>query len=949
MIVMREKMREYRKLIFLLCFFGVLKTAGAQENQPSPDQINPSDKKVDVLMGEQNSSTMLQSVSTVSGERLLHRPTFQMENFLDGTLPGLVTTISNGYSTSQSSLSLRGRSLLIVVDGIPRSDANIPASQIESVSVIKDGLGLSMMGMSSGNGILYIKTKRGEKSSMKIEFTGQVAVNQQTNRPNFLNSYDYSTLLNEALTNDGKAKMYSDADLMLYKTGASPYTHPDVDWYDQLTRENAPIQQYNLNIRGGGRTARYFIDLNVYDEQGFLKQDNSINTYDTRESFKKYSLRTNTDINLTENTIMKVNVFGQMFREITPGNAMMSSIYPAMHYTPNNAYPVTNPDGSISGNETYQNNLYAQTIYSGYYMYPKTDFNIDVTLEHKFTKALKGLYASGTYSYNSSYREQLNRTKAFDVYSYWKNPEDTSPDTEDNYTKLVTAGIQSNSTSYSRLNRLQYLELAAGYDFAIDEHSFRSKLAYSYNDYLLLSTALPLEKAAVSFRTEYDYDQRYLAEIGLSAMSLNQLKPGEQWGLFPSVGLGWNMDREDWFQSANIDRMKVRATYGVNGTDGTGSYYRSATGTLGEYYYKYLKYYSTTGSGIYTGGSPAAQSILTEANLPYLTKWEKINRFNLGVDVAAYNNSLNATAEFFHNVYSDILQQGINGYNDLMGIATPNENIGKYRQSGLELNLDYNKQFGDVRLSANVNATAYWTKKLVDAGLLYPEEYMERVGKPNNMIFGYVADGFFQSQTEINEYLKDYTVEGYVPMPGDLKYKDLNEDFIIDGKDTKDIGTKAPRIEYGIFLGAEWKGIALSTQWVGIANRSVTVQDTPFGINAQGGYGQALEEHLDRWTPTNTDAKYPRLSSVPNAYNERTSTFWLKDGGFLRLKNIELSYSLPQSWCSLVNLSNVKVFANGYNLLTISGIENRDPELLNLMSGTIPNTKAFNVGLNIQF
>jgi hypothetical protein len=267
----------------------------------------------------------------------------------------------------------------------------------------------------------------------------------------------------------------------------------------------------------------------------------------------------------------------------------------------------------------------------------------------------------------------------------------------------------------------------------------------------------------------------------------------------------------------------------------------------------------------------------------------------------------------------------------------------------LELDLAYNNKFGDVTVSANANATVYWTKKLADAGLMYPETYMERVGRPNNMVFGYVADGFFQSQQEIDQYLQTTKIEGYTPVPGDLKYRDLNGDNIIDGKDIKAIGTKAPRVEYGVYLGAEWKGLSLSTQWSGIANRSVTVRDTPFGINAQGGYGQALAEHLDRWTENNPNAKYPRLSATANPYNERTSTFWLKNGSFLRLKNIELAYSLPHKWISVARLSGVKVFANAYNMVTITGIKDRDPELLDLMAGTIPNTKAFNFGLNIQF
>lgn len=342
-------------------------------------------------MGSQDAEVSVQAVSTASGDRLQHRPVFNMESTLDGVLPGLYISTSQGYPTENRSFRLRGNTPIILVDGVPRSDANIPVSQIESVSVIKDGLGLSLLGMSSGNGVVYIKTKRGGRTSLKIGFTAQLAFNQQIFRPEFLNAYQYAGLLNEALLNDGKSPMYSQTDLELYRTGASPYTHPDVDWQDQLLRNSAPIQQYNLNMSGGGKVARYFIDLNVYNQDGFLKQDNSLNSYNTRESVKKYSLRTNTDINITDHTLFKVNVFGQMYRETTPGKMIMSSIYRDMYATPNNAYPVFNPNGTLGGSPIHQtNNLYGQTTMSGYYLYPQTDFNIDATLEHRFQGALKG-------------------------------------------------------------------------------------------------------------------------------------------------------------------------------------------------------------------------------------------------------------------------------------------------------------------------------------------------------------------------------------------------------------------------------------------------------------------------------------------------------------------------------------------------------------------------------
>ena len=946
-----SKRRHYLLALCLLCAGGF---AMAQEQTVSGKKVSlkQGSETKNVLVGSQDAETTVQAISTASGDRLQHRPVFMMESTLDGVLPGLYIDMSQGYPTEQRTFRLRGNTPLILVDGIPRSDANIPVSQIESVSIIKDGLGLSLMGMSAGNGVVYIKTKRGQRSSLKIDFTAQLAFNRQIYRPEFLNSYQYAGLLNEALLNDGKSALYSQTDLELYRTGASPYTHPNVDWQDLLLRNSAPIQQYNLNFSGGGKVARYFVDLNVYNQDGFLKQDNSLNSYNTRENVKKYSLRTNTDIAITDHTQFKVNVFGQMYRETTPGKAIMGSIYRDMYTVPNNAYPVFNPNGTLGATPLYQsNNLYGQAVMSGYYLYPKTDFNIDATLEHYFQGALKGLYASATYSYNSSYREALNRSKGFETWSYWKDP--TDPNAMEEYLQMASASSQSNATSYNRLNRMQYLEMAVGYDFNVKKNNFRTKILYAYNDFTASVKNIPLRKNSVGFRAEYDYDKRYLAEFAIAGMNLNTLKPGDQWGIFPSVGAGWNMHKESWFDVAVIDAMKLRASFGINGNDGTGAYYRSSSATLSDYYYTYLKYYKT-GDNIYWGTTPSGQNTLIEANMPYLTKWEKITRWNAGIDLQAFNRSLSATVEYFHNTYSDVLQSSTGkAANHLIGIDLPKENLGKYRRSGFELDVTYNNKFGDVTFTANANALFYKSKLLANGENAYPESYMQRVGEKQGQIFGYVADGLFQSQKEIDRYLSTTKIEGYVPQPGDIKYCDLNGDHILDGKDVKAIGNNAPLIEYGFYLGAEWKGVALSMQWAGLGKAQTTNKVMPFTFNAQNSYGQALVEHLDRWTPENPDARYPRLSAGSNSYNERTSTFWLQNSSYLRLKNIELSYTLPKNWTSRVHLSGVKFFVNGYNLITITGIKDRDPELLGFTNGTssgyVPNSKAYNFGVNIQF
>lgn len=952
---MKTNKCRYFGFVFISCLS--FSSLSSQVLKKDSVQYQSHQPEASTLVGDKTSSTILQSTSTVSGDRLLHRLTFQMEQFLDGTMPGLFVDMSQGYPTERAGLKMRGRNLLVVVDGIPRADANIPASQIESVTLIKDALGLAVWGMSSGDGVLYIKTKRGNSSKLHIDFTTQYASSKQIFRPEFLNSYEYGSLLNEALLNDGSAELYSAADLELYKNGTSPYTHPNVDWYDVLMRENSPIQQYNLNMAGGSKQAKYFIDINVYDQKGFLKQDKALNAYNTQENFKKYSLRANVDISLSPTTLLQVNVFGQMFRENTPGKTMMGTLYPTLYTTPNNAYPIYNPNGTFGGNQQYTNNLYAMSIASGYIMYPKTDFNFDLALEHRFTGQLTGLYAKAIYSYNSSYRESLNRIKGFEIWEYKPTRDNDGNIVDENYVKRLSATPPSSSSSYNRQYRLQYIDAALGYDLKREKHAVNTKLTFWSNEFTLQSNNLPMLKYGFNLHSEYNFDKRFMAQASLSQMHFNFLSPANSWGFFPTGGLGWNVDREDFFEIKNVDALKLRTTYGITGNDGTGSYFRTASGNMSNYYFTYIKRYSG-GSNVNIGKDNAGMSTLVESPVPYDPEHEKSRRFTLGADMLMFGKTLSATLEFFNNHHYDILMTPAAIANSTLHGGATLQNIGVYRQRGFELDINYKKVWGDFSFESNLQTTFYKTRLLNNGEPVYPETYMQRVGNPYGQIFGYVSEGFFQSQEEIDEYMQPsdgsegYTMDGYIPSPGDLRYKDLNGDRNIDDLDVKGISTTAPRIEYGFYLNAGWKGLALSMQWAGLANAEAVIMDLPFNINSSNSYGQAMTEHLDRWTPENPNARYPRVSASGNSYNEKTSTFWLKNISFLRLKNIELSYSLSPSWVKPVHLSGVKFFVNGYNLLTISPLKDRDPELLRYMSGStaiVPNFMAFNGGVNIQF
>lgn len=932
----------------LACFVAFLTLSGATSvslKAQSVDSIASSKKMTKpILFGEQAIETSVESSAVAEGERFKNRPVFQMGSTFGGVLPGLNVTLNSGLPSAQPTYQLRGTSPLVMVDGIPRSYMNIPIDQIESIVVINDAVGLSSMGMLGGNGVVNIITKKGFNQKLQVGFTAQFASSEQMFRPKFLQAKDYATLFNEALANDNRPPAYSAADITKYADGSSPYTHPNTDWYDYLLGSNAWTQQYNLNFLGGGRIASYYVDLNYYDQGGYIKEDKSLNSYSTQDNNKKYSMRARLDIKVTPTTEFSINAFGQMHKETSPGT-YQSTFYTNLSTTPNNAYTPINPDNSLGGNWVYKDNLYGQAVHTGYYVYNSSDLNLDLNLKQYIGGALEGAYVSGKYSYNSTYRENLNRSKTMGIYAYSKN--DLG---EDVYTQLSSAGAQANTSTYGRQNRMIYVEAAGGYDFTSGEHSLQSRIQYAYNNYLVQNN-LPFNNSTISGRFQYDYSNRYMVDLGMSYAGMNQFKKGDRWGFFPSVGLGWNIAKEDFFKekASSISLLKLRASYGVVGDNLAAGYFSTSTGTP-SYYYDYM-YYFTAGSSAYFGPSAGSNSTLVDNALRYTTTWMRVNKLNIGLDLGLLNDNLVFTAEYFNNKRTHILQNRGTNNSGIAGITFPQENIGKQRISGFEFTGSYKGSSKDLKWGVEANASLYKTKVLFMDEPTRPEPYMVRTGKPVGQHFGYVADGFFQSQSEIDTYLSTHQIEGYNPVPGDLKYKDLNGDKIIDGRDITEIGHNKPLVVYGIFGQLEYKGFGFNMQWAGVGNRQILLTDydgaMPFRQTSGLGYSQATEDHLNRWTPSNQNAKYPRVSVGANTYNESSSTFWLKNASYLRLKHVELSYSLPSSLIAPLKLRKAKVFVTGYNLLTLTSLKDRDPELISYSN--IPNTKSLSFGVNIQF
>ncbi|MGL5261887.1 MAG: SusC/RagA family TonB-linked outer membrane protein, partial [Bacteroides sp.] len=809
----------------------------------------------------------------------------------------------------------------------------------ESITVINDALGAAMLGMLGGNGVINIITKRGHEGKLRIEFTSQLAWNKQMYRPKLANSYEYASLYNQALAGVGKPNLYSEEDLNHYRDHTSPYLHPDVDWYKELLKPTSFTHRYSLDFSGGTKAVKYFVDLNVFRQNGFFKQKKSINSYNTQEDYEKYSLRSKLDIDLTQTTQMELNIYGLMTRNNDVGG-QVDSIYSQIYTTPRNAYPKLNPNGSLGGSDYYKKNLYGQSIYSGYHTNNATDFSIDVRLNQDLGSLLKGLYASLMYSYNSIYREKVDRSKDFEVFNYDpRRPEGYE------YRKLSEKSTQVNSFAYDRTNRMMVYEAALGYDYAKNKHTTKSKILFNYNNYLVRNL-LPLDHYSFSGRSQYNYNQRYFAELAWSVMGMNQFKKGHRTGFFPAAGFAWNISNEEWFPKTELtNNLKLRTSFGIVGNNLAAEIYSTADNVL-PYYYDYMSYYLSEDQ-YFLGTNSMVNWTYVEGKLPATTTWSRQRKLNIGLDGEFFNRKLSLSVEYYRNLYSDILMLRGTNNSGIVGVNYSLENLGKTRYQGVELEATFADNYEDFEWLVNGNISLSNSKRTFLDEPEKPYKYMRRTGTSNNQMFGYKADGFFNSQEEIDKYLEEYSIEGYIPRPGDLKYKDINGDKIIDDRDITRIGGNKPFVTYGFYTGFSWKGIGLNMQWSGLANNKVFITEAPFVYRAPGIYGQALKEHLDSWSPENKNASYPRPTIGGNAYNEVNSTFWLKSNNYLRLKHVELSYDLPIKWISAMKLSKLQLFATAYNLLTFSAIKDRDPESLSY--STMPNLKSFTFGINVLF
>ncbi|CAL1516338.1 TonB-dependent receptor [Chitinophaga sp. MM2321] len=928
----------YYQGIFLILLFSTGWSKISTAQTPSGDsaiQVNNKDAAVHIAYGSQPAWMVTGALSTVKGTELQKSFNTNLANTLFGRLPGL--TVMQGssepganspalYGRGVNTFGAAGHNLLVIVDGYESTFEQLTTDEIESVSFLKDASATALYGSRAANGVLLITTKRGKEGPLEVTFSTQQGFTNAIGLPKFSNSYDYARLYNEALVNDGKTALYTENDLQAYKTGSDPYFHPDVNWYKQTLRNTAPISNYNLNFNGGSSTVRYFVALNAMNSQGLYIKAGNENEESTNSKFSRYNFRSNVDINITKRLTAYVTLGGTVEDKANPAGNTTGGLFDLMAAIPPNAFPVYNPDGSFGGNARFTNPL-GNMLQTGSYTSNGRSLQSAIKLTQQLDMVTPGLSASLAFSSNNFFTSYSNKSKQYERFSISKQGNDTV------YTKFGQETSLTGDESQSDQWRNYALQGFLDYNRSFGQHDISTMLMYNQDVYEISGNNLPYKHINAGGRFTYANSRKYIAELSLSYMGSENFPKGNRFGYFPAVSAGWIASEEAFLKESTVfSYLKIRASYGLVGNDKIGGQ-RFMFDQL--YPFGASPHFGTgnTGTAGLAEGTPANTGVT----------WEKEKKMNFGLE-ATIAKRLQVTLDIFKQDRYHILAQPNLTVPQYVGVDLPTTNVGKVNNQGFEAMLRYNSNPAK-NLQWFVETGAWYAKNKIvyNSESVQLNTYLYQTGRAVNQPFGLEAIGFFKDEQDITASPKQI----FTPVqPGDIKYKDQNGDNVIDQNDAYPIGkTALPTLTYTLHTGFQFKGFDLDALFQGVSGNTIYL-----GANYQAfqNNGPVSPMALGRWTPeTAATATYPRLSSQNNLNNYRYSSFWQRNGSFIKLRSLEVGYTLPPNTLSKIHINMLRVFINGTNLFSIDGIDgNIDPETLSV---GYPAVRTLSAGTRIRF
>lgn len=917
--------------------------------------------------GTQKKVNLTGSVVTLKEAQIQNRGVANVSNILAGQAPG-VTVLQRGGSPGRDagSLNIQGvgtlgnANPLIVVDGIKTDNfTQIDPNDIESISILKDAASCAIYGIDAANGVILITTKRGVKGKVKVDYNAQYGGSGFVSLPEKVNSYDLANLYNQAQTNDGipaSGLKFSSSDIQQFKDGSKPNTHANTDWIKAIFSRPGTWMSHNLSLSGGTDDTKYLVSL------GYLNQDGVMQS----TGYKRYTFRINFDQKISNKVSSGFNLAIAQ-RDVADPATVLGVGGETFYLHEAFQQWATDPIRTDSGTYAYplwsglNSNPVAYTSSSN--GYSKNDDTRLTGTGFAEYKIVDNLSLKGVVSTTRDFNYSSNAGLGVDLFPI--DPVTGIPSSTPNNTSASMPAIPS-TTSVSRgffKGIDNSFQLLLNYNNTFGKHEIRGLLGYearslsqeiadiqriSLSDPALdqINAADPTSQTtdgnttlyrSQSFfgRLNYVYNDKYLLELNGRDDATSRFAPGHRSAIFPSVSAGWIISKEGFFKIPAINSLKIRASYGTLGNQQINDYQFLSTYVLNSSYI----FDGIRNSGINEG--PLANPVIT---------WEKTTSKNIGLDISFLNNRLTFTGDYYvrntTNILLNIAQPAI------LGATPPVANAGAVRNKGYDLIVSYKDRIGEVSYYVNANFNKVKNKITDLAGTQYPGR---QLGDPIFNLYGYKAEGIFQSQDEINKHA-DQAGLGGTPKSGDIAYEDLNGDGKIDEKDQTNLGSYFPGITYGFSFGANYKGFDLSTLWSGVADVKASIAGSRLA-QAFGDFGSSpIEAQLDSWTSDNPNAKYPR-ASFNASYNYVQSSFWIRNTAYLKLRNIQVGYSLPVARLHNLKISKLRIYLSGENLLTFSPFKIMDPE--SIVSGdpffgfggtaAYPTTKRYLAGLSVTF
>ena len=928
-----------------------------------------------VAYGAQKKVTMTGSVASVNIGSL-KTPVANLSNALQGKVAGIISVQSSGEpGYDNSTFTIRGigtftgnTSPLVIVDGVQRDDVNstyggaynnIDPEDIVSISLLKDASATAVYGAKGANGVMIITTKRGSVGKPKISIKAETGFTNFTKVPEMLSGVDYMMLYNESRRNSGLSEVYSREQILKTESGLDPYLYPNVDWIDKIYKNVSSVSNFNLNISGGSDLVRYYLSASFYNQGGQynVKKENG---YDPNLNYKRYDFRSNVDVNITKTTLLQMNLSAIMTDSRYPGIASNKLWYEAFSTSPV-AFPVRYPDGRWAGPPANAgSNPMNEVQNSGYTDTFRPALQSVFTVNQKLDFITKGLSAYARFSFDSYSEFNNKRTGGVDLW--YTNQRDGNGELV--FGKPIKEGSDELYYEHSDTGeRVIYTEANISYDRTFGHHNVNGMVLYNMRNRMIATAgsaiaSIPYRNQAIAARFGYGYKERYLAEVNGSYTGSENFAPGHRFGFFPAASVGWVISNEPFFKNMTrtVDLLKLRASYGIVGNDNIGG-----TGDR-------FAYFTQFGSGNSYGFGPNGNLVYgireTLLGSDKLT-WEKSYKTNIGLEMMLWGK-LNLTLDYYWERRKDILIQR-SSLPSMAGFdASIYANMGEMDNKGVDANLEYQTRIGNkvgLRLFGNLT---YSKNKIVfrdEPAMQYA--YQKSEGTRYGEFYGYIAEGYFQSEEEIKKSPRQMRELA----PGDIKYKDLNDDGVIDANDQCYLGKSwFPSWSYGMGFNINYHNFDLALFFQGVSDVSIMANggsiDTGNGDWGASGVGivpftgmglnpsNVITKALDRWTADNprADAWYPRMTAnaTTNDNNYVNSTHWLKDGSYLRLKQASLGYTLENKKLMDKGIEYLYFYLSGQNLLTFSKFKLWDPEL-GSNGAKYPLSRMVTLGMRVSF